>query len=334
MYLKNRSKIIISWMAIFITITVVIRYLYNSSLNCYEVYVNGKSIGCVKNQMELYNVENNIRANEEKRFGKIIFKDDIKFIKKHINSDKYLQSSKDIKKSISENSNTKINAVLMKSDGKKVGILANEVEMRQVLDGIKNSYKEKEKSDELKLKNHITYINESMKIGEVNTVEGVISAMSVKCKNPTIVFSKNDDQENSLSNKNNLSRSGSIAEVSFMSVPSEGTITSPFGERWGAMHQGIDIGASMGAPIYAAMDGKISCTEWEEGYGNVIKIDHGKGIQTVYAHCSSISSKLGEYVKRGEKIGQVGSTGRSTGPHVHFEVRVNGKAENPLNYLK
>jgi murein DD-endopeptidase MepM/ murein hydrolase activator NlpD len=334
LHLNNRSKLTLSCLIIIITAAVVIRYLYNSNLNSYDIYINGKSIGYVKNQIELYNAEDSIKADEEKRFGKIKFKDDIKLIKKHINNDKYLQNSKDIKKSILENSNTKVSAVLMKSDGKKVAILANETEMRRVLDEMKSLYKEREKSDELKLTNHITYINENMKIGEVNTVEGVISTMSVNSKNPTIVFSKNDDEEKSLSNKNNLSRSRSIAEVSFMSTPSKGTITSPFGERWGAMHEGIDIGAPMGAPIYAAMDGQISCTEWEEGYGNVIKIDHGKEIQTVYAHCSSICSKVGEYVKRGEKIGLVGSTGRSTGPHVHFEVRVNGKAENPLNYLK
>ena len=100
------------------------------------------------------------------------------------------------------------------------------------------------------------------------------------------------------------------------------------------MHNGIDIGASMGDPIYAAMDGKVICAEWEDGYGKVIKIDHGVGIETVYGHCSSIDVNVGQTVKRGEKIGLVGSTGNSTGPHVHFEVRIEDVPQNPITYLK
>lgn len=135
-------------------------------------------------------------------------------------------------------------------------------------------------------------------------------------------------------NTDNRNISKMSSTVTTMSIPSKGTITSPFGERWGAMHKGIDIGAPMGSPICAAVDGRVSCAEWENGYGNVIKIDHGGQMQTIYAHCSSISARVGEFVNQGEKIGEVGSTGRSTGPHVHFEIRINGEPQNPLKYLK
>lgn len=116
--------------------------------------------------------------------------------------------------------------------------------------------------------------------------------------------------------------------------PSRGSISSPFGTRWGKMHKGIDIAASLGEDINAALDGTISYSAWENGYGNVIKIDHGKGIETTYAHCSVITAKKGEVVKKGTKIGEVGSTGNSTGPHLHFEVRENGEPKNPQNYIK
>ena len=148
-------------------------------------------------------------------------------------------------------------------------------------------------------------------------------------KDPLVCFIK--ENEVNKVQKLSLSRAASLSSV--MNTPSRGGITSPFGMRWGKMHNGVDIGASMGDPIYAAMDGKVFCTEWEDGYGNVIKIDHGEGVQTTYAHCSSIGVSLGQYVKRGDKVGEVGSTGNSTGPHVHFEVRVDNVPQNPLKYL-
>lgn len=116
--------------------------------------------------------------------------------------------------------------------------------------------------------------------------------------------------------------------------PFIGTITSRFGSRWGRMHTGIDIAASQGAPIRASADGIISFADWESGYGNLVKINHGNQMQTCYAHCSKILVKEGQRVKKGDIIARVGSTGNSTGPHLHFEIRLNGIAKNPLNYLK
>ncbi|MBZ9609732.1 peptidoglycan DD-metalloendopeptidase family protein [Clostridium estertheticum] len=116
--------------------------------------------------------------------------------------------------------------------------------------------------------------------------------------------------------------------------PSRGSISSRFGARWGKMHKGVDIAASFGATISAALDGSVTYAAWQDGYGNVIKINHGGGIETTYAHCSVITVKKGEVVKGGMKIGEVGSTGNSTGPHLHFEVRENGEPKNPQKYIK
>lgn len=125
-----------------------------------------------------------------------------------------------------------------------------------------------------------------------------------------------------------------VAQMASLATPSRGSISSPFGMRWGRMHDGIDIAASMGSQISAALDGTVNYAGWEDGYGNLIKINHGNGLETMYGHCSSILVKNGESVKKGQKIGLVGSTGNSTGPHVHFEVRVDGKPQNPMQYLK
>lgn len=110
------------------------------------------------------------------------------------------------------------------------------------------------------------------------------------------------------------------------------TISSPFGFRWGRAHQGIDFAAPMGAPIYAASPGRVRYSGWEAGYGRSIVLEHSDGRLTRYAHCSKLLVKIGQDVMQGALIGKVGSTGHSTGPHLHFEVIVNGERKNPAWY--
>jgi murein DD-endopeptidase MepM/ murein hydrolase activator NlpD len=115
--------------------------------------------------------------------------------------------------------------------------------------------------------------------------------------------------------------------------PVNAPITSPFGWRWGRLHEGLDLGAAYGAPIAAAAAGVVIYAGWESGYGNLTVIDHGGGLATAYGHQSRIAVSVGQSVSQGEIIGYVGSTGHSTGPHLHFEVRVDGQAVDPLGYL-
>ena len=114
--------------------------------------------------------------------------------------------------------------------------------------------------------------------------------------------------------------------------PVNGVITSGFGWRWGRMHEGIDIAASTGTSIRAAASGTVIFAGWMGGYGNLTIIDHGNGLATAYGHQSAIYVGGGS-VLQGTVIGAVGSTGNSTGPHLHFEVRVNGSAVDPMGYL-
>jgi len=100
------------------------------------------------------------------------------------------------------------------------------------------------------------------------------------------------------------------------------------------MHTGIDIGARSGTPIHAAADGIVYFAGWNSGgYGNLVMIDNGSGIVTMYAHCSGFAISKGTVVHRGDIVAYVGSTGSSTGPHLHFEVRVNGAHQNPRGWL-
>lgn len=115
--------------------------------------------------------------------------------------------------------------------------------------------------------------------------------------------------------------------------PVNGTVTSEFGTRWGRMHQGIDIAADMATPIKAAAAGTVFFAGEFSGYGNVVLIDHGRGFVTLYAHQSRLGVVQGQQVAQGAVIGYVGSTGHSTGPHLHFETRVDGAPQNPRLYL-
>lgn len=126
------------------------------------------------------------------------------------------------------------------------------------------------------------------------------------------------------------------AEKAPFSIPVKSNFryTSGFGPRWGRMHNGTDFAGPIGTPIYATADGVVSQAGWSSGYGRLIKISHDFGIETRYAHLNAIDVRVGQRVSRGERIGAMGNSGRSTGPHLHYEVRVNGNPVNPMTYIR
>ena len=110
-------------------------------------------------------------------------------------------------------------------------------------------------------------------------------------------------------------------------------IYSGYGWRWGRMHEGIDLACSTGTPIHAADGGTVKVAGWYYAYGLAVVIDHGGGVETLYGHCSSLNVSVGDKVYQGQTIAKVGSTGRSTGPHCHFEIKINGQHVNPADYV-
>ncbi|MBW4860273.1 MAG: peptidoglycan DD-metalloendopeptidase family protein [Clostridiaceae bacterium] len=146
-------------------------------------------------------------------------------------------------------------------------------------------------------------------------------------------------QQGSATSTGSNSSAGNISVVpsgGAMTWPSNGPVTSPYGPRWGRIHSGVDIGVPVGTSVAAAKDGVVilAKTGYNGGYGNYLVVDHGGGVSTLYAHNSSLSVGVGTRVRRGQQIALSGNTGRSTGPHVHFEVRINGSHVNPMPYLR
>ena len=134
----------------------------------------------------------------------------------------------------------------------------------------------------------------------------------------------------------NAKRFASVPSI----MPTAGWLTSQFSRNRAhpllhisRPHEGIDVAAPMGAPIIAPASGTVTKVDRENGYGNVLEIDHGNGIVTRYAHCSRIDVRQGQRVTRGQRVAAVGSTGLSTGPHLHYEIHINGKIVDPLTYV-
>ena len=178
-------------------------------------------------------------------------------------------------------------------------------------------------------------------VDEEQAVSNLFKEKVVEKPKATVASTKRSSTSRSSSGGGNISTSTNIsqAKVSLgitLIKPVSGMISSRFGARSSirsSAHTGLDIATSKGTPISAAASGTVSFAGYKGSYGYLVVISHGNGVQTYYGHCSKLYVSAGDKVAQGSKIAAVGSTGNSTGPHLHFEVRVNGMAYNPQNYL-
>jgi len=173
-----------------------------------------------------------------------------------------------------------------------------------------------------------------LKVGTRLWIPGAWKVLEVDSKKSAQVFIKKQGRLKSKLKKKNASRIAVKAIKEFLIWPAKGQLTSKFGNRNGRHHNGIDISARKGTPVVAAADGKVVFSGWgPTGYGLMLIIKHKKNLTTVYAHNSHIHVHKNMSVRQGQRVASLGSTGRSTGPHLHFEVRNDTHAQNPLNYL-
>lgn len=167
-------------------------------------------------------------------------------------------------------------------------------------------------------------------------------ARSANNANNIVVTEMNPDQPSEVGttqNKDKIAKNTANLATTPSIWPTSGEVSSRFGWRnspWGdgqELHPGIDIANSMGMPIFATADGEVVLSGWSGGYGNIVQINHGKGIETIYGHNARVIVNAGQAVKKGQVIAYLGSTGRSTGPHLHYEIRVNGTPVDPIRFL-
>lgn len=190
-----------------------------------------------------------------------------------------------------------------------------------------------EEAEELKAQ-----LQQENKIDNINIIEQItenneeVQTKSVEVAKGMILTEITEQQQKEEEGKSLVT----INEIKIANLPVTGTITSRFGERSSirsSTHTGLDIAAKTGTPINVVADGTIISATYTGSYGNLVKVDHGNGVETWYGHTSKMYVSKGQKVSAGELIAAVGSTGNSTGAHLHFEIRINGNIVNPQNYL-
>lgn len=261
---------------------------------------------------------------------------------------KYIQYnglSNDVIKSIQIETNAK----LIDTKNTIDKILPNQCIADKVLDEINNSNTinitlVKEVDEAVKIDPGIEIIpDEALYYGQNTTIEGEAGEKLVKKEETYINGEKVSDKKISetilIEAKNKVIYKGAKNPyddgIAFLNHPTRGGVmTSGYGERWNAFHKGIDIAGNIGDLVNAAIDGKVIYAQYNDGgYGNLIILEHDDNMLTYYAHLSHIGVSVGDEVIKGDKIGEVGNTGFSTGPHLHFELRVNDNPVDPSKYI-
>jgi len=301
----------------------------------YAVTLNGEEVGYTANKTELQSqineyIEKGKADNDNIAFAQIQTLPEYKLclLKKDIvTNDEYVMDL------VKDSGTTYYRYYAILEDGQEK-LYVSKIETAEE---IVNTLKEKESTNIDKISIIEKYETELKDFVET---EAAVDTLFVEPEpEPVIVVAKQTTAKTTSSGTVNTSLNTSNSKVSLgisLAKPISGTITSRFGAKSSirkSAHTGLDIAASKGTAIGAAAAGKVSFAGWKGSYGNLVVVDHGNGVQTYYAHCSSINVSVGESVSQGEKIAAVGSTGNSTGPHLHLEVRVNGVAYNPQNYL-
>ena len=327
---RRGIKFIILFIIAFFLIVGTICFLFKPT---YSVHINGEQIGYTENRTQLQHRINDYAKSEDGTSSNIAFVqiEELPEYKLCL-----------LKKNIETNDEEIFNKI--KENGviyyRYYAILDNQEEKLYVsnfeeAEGIVNSLKEKKSANVEKISIVEKYETE---MKELISSEEAISKLYVQPAKKVVVAKKKTPTYKSTGSVNTATNTSSeTASLGIALVrPVSGVITSRFGVRSSvrsSAHTGLDIAAGTGTPIVAAAAGTVTFSGYKGSYGNMIVISHGNGVQTYYAHCNSLSYSAGANVSQGQVIATVGSTGNSTGPHLHLEVRVNGVAYNPQNYV-
>lgn len=322
-YIRGAIRLIsLTFVAIVIIVSAIV-ILYKP---IYKVTIDGEKIGYCEDKESLQNKINDYMENGEEGQQNVAFVqiDDMPEYQLCLQKKGIETNDEEIFDKIKETGVTYYRYYTIADDGKEKISVATFEEAENAISELKK--KESRNSKDL------TIIEKyEIELPEISTQAEVVAKLYEK----KAVVQTTTTYKNTPSSGFSTSRSTTTAKnlgISFIK-PVSGVLTSRFGARWGRTHTGVDIGASTGTTIKAANSGTVIFSGWKGTLGKLVVISHGNGIQTYYGHCSSLLVSAGETVSSGQAIAKVGSTGRSTGPHLHFEIRVNGSAINPQSYI-
>lgn len=295
--------------------------LFKFNLVC-EVKIGKETVGYVANKEEFERKLDEIINKEEPAKLYTIIENMPEYKLTLIN--KGVQTNEDvILAKLEESSETTYKLYAVTIDGEEKAILSSLEEAEKIVDEMTLKYE-----DDIELDIGITDKITTDKKDE-NTIKVAKTNINKEIENKVEEIEKEIEKQKEI-------ESHTVQGVYLEVTPLSGIITSRFGNRESIRtsgHTGLDIAAPAGTPIKAAADGKVIFSGYSGGYGYVVKLDNGNGVETYYGHCSKLYVSTGEKVEAGDVIAAVGSTGNSTGNHLHFEVRVNGNEVNPQNYL-
>ena len=324
---KSIKLLIILGIGIFIILAI----MYMVYRPVYKVTLNGEVLGYIDNKAELQD-----KINEYIKTGN---SDDVAFVEFDAlpmyetcfsRKDNEVEDSKILDEILATGTSYyKYYAVMEGSEEKYY------VKTYEEAEGVINELKEKKSRNIDDLKYEVRYNTEKK---DFTSKDDIVAALFVEpiVVKPVVSYSTSSYTAYEASGSVNTSQTVSYDYIPIgvsLIRPVSGTITSVFGPRSRGVHTGLDIATSLGTPIVAAASGTVTFAGWSGGYGNLLVIDHADGIQTYYAHCSALYVSAGTDVAQGETVAAIGSTGNSTGPHVHLEVRVDGICQNPQNYV-
>lgn len=304
--------------ALFIIMVII---LFKFNIVC-EVTIAGENVGYVANKEEFEaKVEEIINKEEEAKLYTII--EDMPEYKLKLVDKSEETNEETILAKLEDSSETTYKLYAVTLDGEEKTVLANLDEAEKIVDEMTEKYE-----DDLELDIGIVDVITTDKENE-STVKVATADLNEEIETKIEKIEAEIEEQKEI-------ESHTVQGIYLEVTPVSGIITSRFGNRESIRsygHTGLDIAAPAGTPIRATATGEVIFSGYSGGYGYVVKISHGNGIQTYYGHCSELYVSTGDTVEAGDVIAAVGSTGNSTGNHLHFEVRVNGEVVNPQNYL-
>lgn len=295
----------------------------------YKVTLDGKKIGYCENKDALQNKINTYMENGEEGQEHVAFVqiDELPQYTMCLLKKGIVTNDDEIYETVKETGVTYYRYYAIAEDDKEKLYLASFNEAEDAIDELKK--KESTNASDLTIVEKY-----ETELPDLTTTSKAVS--SLYKKKVVVATSRGTSYSSAGASKVSTSRALSNKKISLgvsLIKPISGVLTSRYGYRWGSTHTGIDIGASTGTSIKAAASGTVTFSGWKGSLGQLVVISHGNGVQTYYGHCSKLLVKSGTKVSQGQVIAKVGSTGRSTGPHLHFEIRVNGTSLNPLSYV-
>jgi len=324
-YIRSAVKLIslVSVGTVIITAAIIILYK-----PIYKVTINGEKIGYCEDKESLQNKINDYMENGEEGQKNVAFVqiDDMPEYQMCLQKKGITTNDEAIFNKIKATGITYYRYYTIADDGKEKLSVAS-------FEEAENTIKELKKKESQNSKDLTIVEKYEIELPELYTQEKAVAKLyekKVVVVKPTTVYPTMNSSGFSTSRSTTTKKIN--LGISFVR-PTSGVVTSRFGARWGSTHTGIDVGAPIGTPIYAAASGTVIFSGWKGTLGKLIVVNHGNGVQTYYAHCSSLLVSSGATVSAGQLIAKMGSTGRSTGPHLHFEIRVNGSALNPQRYI-